>query len=91
VHLKDVREDLAAEVRAGRLGYTEAVGRGLYTPLGEGDVDVASMVRSVQAAGYDGWYVLEQDTALGEESPDDLPRRDTERSLAHLAKITDSL
>jgi inosose dehydratase len=91
VHLKDVREDLAAEVRAGRLGYTEAVGRGLYTPLGEGDVDVAAMVRSVQAAGYDGWYVLEQDTALGAESPDDLPRRDTERSLAHLTKIIGSL
>jgi inosose dehydratase len=91
VHLKDVREDLAADVRAGRLGYTDAVGRGIYTPLGEGDVDVASMVRSVQAAGYDGWYVLEQDTALGDSSPDDLPRRDTERSLAHLAKIIDSL
>ncbi|MER6796586.1 TIM barrel protein [Amycolatopsis mediterranei] len=91
VHLKDVREDLAGEVRAGRLAYTDAVGRGMYTPLGEGDVDVAAMVRSVQAAGYDGWYVLEQDTALGDGSPDDVPRRDTERSLAHLAKITDSL
>ncbi|UOZ10899.1 TIM barrel protein [Amycolatopsis sp. WQ 127309] len=91
VHLKDVKGDLAAEVRAGRLGYTEAVGRGLYVPLGEGDVDVASMVRSVQAAGYDGWYVLEQDTALGETSPDDVPRRDTERSLAELAKIVQAL
>lgn len=91
VHLKDVRADLAAEVRDGGLGYTDAVGRGLYTPLGAGDVDVASMVRSVQAAGYDGWYVLEQDTALGDSSPDDTPRRDTERSLAHLAKIIGSL
>jgi len=88
IHLKDVREDLAAEVRAGRLGYTDAVGRGMYVPLGEGDVDVASMVRSVQQAGYEGWYVLEQDTALGADSPDDVPRRDTVRSLAHLAKIT---
>ncbi|MCR6484704.1 TIM barrel protein [Amycolatopsis sp. OK19-0408] len=91
VHLKDVREDLAAEVRDGRLAYTDAVGRGIYTALGEGDVDVASMVRSVQAAGYDGWYVLEQDTALGDSSPDDVPRRDTERSLAHLTTIIDSL
>ncbi|SFW91346.1 TIM barrel protein [Amycolatopsis australiensis] len=90
VHLKDVRADLAAEVRAGRLAYTDAVGRGIYTPLGEGDVDVAAMVRSVRAAGYDGWYVLEQDTALHDSSPDDLPRRDTERSLAHLAKIIGS-
>ncbi|WAL68121.1 TIM barrel protein [Amycolatopsis cynarae] len=89
VHAKDVRGELAAEVRAGRLGYTEAVGRGLYVPLGEGDVDVAAMVRSVQSAGYEGWYVLEQDTALGEASPDDRPRRDAERSLAYLTKITE--
>jgi len=88
IHLKDVREDLAGEVRAGLLGYTDAVGRGMYVPLGEGDVDVASMVRSVRAAGYDGWYVLEQDTTLGAESPDDLPRRDTGRSLEYLAQIT---
>lgn len=91
LHLKDVRADLAADVREGRVAYTDAVGRGLYVPLGAGDVDVASMVRSVQAAGYEGWYVLEQDTALGDASPDDVPRRDTGASLAYLGKLTDSL
>ncbi|MFD6066468.1 sugar phosphate isomerase/epimerase family protein [Amycolatopsis lurida] len=91
LHLKDVRGELAEDVRAGRLPYTEAVGKGLYVPLGDGDVDIETMVRSVHEAGYDGWYVLEQDTALSEESPEDLPKRDVARSLAHLDGIVSRL
>ncbi|GAB3492987.1 TIM barrel protein [Amycolatopsis cihanbeyliensis] len=89
VHLKDVRGDLADEVRAGRIGYAAAVGEGLYAPLGEGDVDIESMVHFVRQAGYDGWYVLEQDTALGESSRDDQPREHTRRSLAWLSGIVE--
>jgi inosose dehydratase len=87
LHLKDVRADLADEVRAGRLGYTEAVSRGMYVPLGQGDVDIAAVVRFVRQAGYDGWFVLEQDTALDEQSPTDTPRLDTAQSLHHLNQI----
>lgn len=68
-HMKDVAEPLARQVRAGELGYAEAVRRGLYRPLGEGDVDVAGVVGGLDAAGYDGWYVLEQDTALAGPPP----------------------
>ncbi|MFF0145541.1 2-keto-myo-inositol dehydratase [Amycolatopsis sulphurea] len=91
LHLKDVRGELAAAVRAGELPYTEAVGRGLYVPLGEGDVDIEAMIRFVGEAGYDGWYVLEQDTALGEDSPVDRPGRDVATSLAYLTEITAGL
>jgi inosose dehydratase len=91
LHLKDVRADVADEVRAGRLGYTEAVGRGMYVPLGQGDVDIEAVVRFVHEAGYDGWFVLEQDTALGERSPVDTPKLDTARSLQHLNQITGRL
>jgi inosose dehydratase len=87
LHLKDVRADLADEVRAGRLGYTEAVSRGMYVPLGQGDVDIAAVVRFVRQAGYDGWFVLEQDTALDEQSPTDTPRLDTAQSLHYLNQI----
>jgi inosose dehydratase len=88
LHLKDVRADLADKVRAGELGYTEAVGQGMYVPLGQGDVDIEAVVRFVHQAGYDGWYVLEQDTALGEQSPVDTPKLDTASSLRHLNQIT---
>ncbi|MGW4484203.1 sugar phosphate isomerase/epimerase family protein [Amycolatopsis sp. NPDC004368] len=91
LHLKDVRGALAEAVRAGTLGYTEAVGKGLYVPLGEGDVDIEAMVRFVHEAGYDGWYVLEQDTALDERSPRDLPKRDVAASLACLGRMVGRL
>jgi inosose dehydratase len=86
VHLKDVRAAIAEVVRAGQITYTHAVGAGMYVPLGDGDVDVPALVRVLTAAGYTGWYVLEQDTALSGDSAaeDDRPRRDVARSLAHL-------
>jgi inosose dehydratase len=67
VHLKDVDAALAARVRAGERTYTEAVRDGVYRPLGAGDVDVAGIAGALSAAGYDGWYVLEQDTILAAE------------------------
>lgn len=88
VHLKDVRADIAATVRDGHLGYMAAVQQRMYVPLGDGDVDVAALVALLRDAGYTGWYVLEQDTALGDDSPLDTPVRDTARSLAHLTRIT---
>jgi inosose dehydratase len=91
LHLKDVRGELAEAVRAGKLPYAEAVGKGLYVPLGEGDVDIEALVKFVHEAGYRGWYVLEQDTALGDDSPADIPRKDTTRSLAHLKAIITGL
>ncbi len=91
LHLKDVRADLADKVRAGELGYTEAVGQGMYVPLGQGDVDIEAVVRFVHQAGYDGWYVLEQDTALSEQSPVDTPKLDTASSLRHLNQIIGGL
>jgi inosose dehydratase len=91
LHLKDVRGELAEAVRGGTMSYTEAVGKGLYSPLGDGDVDIEALVRSVRQAGYDGWYVLEQDTALGESSPDDGPKKDASRSLSYLHDIVSRL
>ena len=63
-HLKDVDATWAGRVRSGEVTYTDAVRGGMYRPLGQGDVDIAAIVGSLEAAGYDGWYVLEQDTIL---------------------------
>jgi inosose dehydratase len=83
VHLKDVRLSVASTVRD--TSYVDAVRRGLYTPLGDGDLDLAGMVDALESAGYNGWYVLEQDAALpGEPAPGDGPVRDVARSIAFL-------
>ncbi len=67
VHLKDVDVGLSRLVGSGALGYQEAVRRGMYRPLGSGDVDLESVIALLQASGYDGWLVLEQDRVLNEE------------------------
>lgn len=89
-HLKDVRLDLAGRVRAGRMTYTEAVAAGMYVPLGTGDVDVAAIVGLLEADGYAGWYVLEQDTVLraapGAEGGAG-PAEDVRASVAHLLSL----
>ncbi|MEW2174848.1 TIM barrel protein [Streptomyces sp. NPDC005406] len=89
VHLKDVDAALAARVRAGDVTYTEAVRNGLYQPLGRGDVDISAITTALDAAGYTGWYVLEQDTVLDAEPGDgEGPLADVVASLAHLREVT---
>ena len=84
VHLKDVRAAVADRVRSGELTYTDAIRGGLYVPLGRGDVDVAAIVGALEDAGYDGWYVLEQDTILDGDPGATGPAQQVEESLDHL-------
>lgn len=67
VHLKDVRKAVAQRVIDGEMTYYEGVVQGLYTPLGQGDVDVTTILSSLEKAGYTGWYVLEQDNVITTE------------------------
>lgn len=88
VHLKDVNSAVAASVSAGDASYIDAVRAGLYTPLGDGDLDVAAIVAALEGVGYRGWYVLEQDCALyGEPAPGAGPVRDVGRSIDFLSSI----
>jgi inosose dehydratase len=88
VHFKDVDAALAARVRAGELAYTTAITRGLYRALGEGDVDVAGIVTTLENYGYAGWYVLEQDLVLAEEPPAGAgPVRDVRASRDFLLSV----
>jgi inosose dehydratase len=87
-HLKDVDAALAAKVQSGELTYTDAVRAGMYTPLGTGDVDIAGIVSVLRDNGFDGWFVLEQDTILNGEPADEGPVRDVLASVAHLRDVT---
>ncbi|MCW2591869.1 MAG: inosose dehydratase [Mycobacterium sp.] len=87
-HLKDVDAALAAKVQSGELTYTEAVKAGMYTPLGSGDVDIAGIVSVLRDNGFDGWFVLEQDTILDGEPSDEGPVRDVLASVSYLNAVT---
>jgi len=63
-HLKDVDAAIAAEVRAGRRSLLDATRAGLFVALGKGDARIAEVMDALDAHGYGGWLVLEQDTAI---------------------------
>lgn len=89
-HLKDVDAGWAARVRSGEVGYTEAVRQGMYRPLGHGDVDVAMIVSTLEKSGYEGWYVLEQDTILEAAPTTEGPRADVRTGIEHLRSIAEA-
>jgi inosose dehydratase len=86
-HFKDVNDQVAAQVRSGRLTYTEGVSRGMYRPLGRGDVDFAAIVSYLRSRDYDGWYVLEQDTILTEEPGGEGPVAEVRESAGYLRTL----
>ena len=87
VHLKDVDERWASKVRAGDATYTDAVAAGMYRPLGRGDVDVGQIVRLLERGGYQGWYVLEQDTVLAGPPDGPGPVADVRTSVDYLRSL----
>jgi inosose dehydratase len=87
VHLKDVDQALAARVTAGDLTYMQAVAQRMYMPLGQGDVDIAAIVTALRENGFDGWFVLEQDTILDAEPVEGGPLDDVIASVNHLQTV----
>jgi len=69
VHLKDVDLSKAAPVLARQESIMAGVQKGLFTPLGSGDVPIAQVINVLEGAGYQGWYVIEQDCAITGELP----------------------
>jgi inosose dehydratase len=88
VHLKDVDPAKAAKVRSGEVPFRESVIDGLFVPLGEGAVDIAGVIQALEAAGYRGWYVLEQDVSLkADPPPGSGPKADAIKSVAYLRDL----
>ena len=88
VHLKDVDPALAERVRSGVVPFRQAVLDGLFVPVGAGGVDIAGVIGILEAAGYRGWYVLEQDVSLADEpAPGEGPKADAIASVAYLRRL----
>jgi inosose dehydratase len=92
VHLKDVDDAAAEKVRRGEVRFRQAVIDGLFTPLGSGGVDIGGVIRTLEADGYRGWYVLEQDVSLSAEpAPGEGPKADAIESVAYLRRLAAGL
>ena len=72
--------------------FRQAVIDGLFTPLGSGGVDIGGVIRTLEADGYRGWYVLEQDVSLSAEpAPGEGPKADAIESVAYLRRLAAGL
>jgi len=92
VHLKDLDEGLARRVRSGDLAFRQAVIDGLFLPLGVGNVDIRGFMETLEAEGFEGWYVIEQDVVLDSEpEPGEGPIVAAERSYAYLEALASGL
>jgi inosose dehydratase len=59
----------------------------VFRPLGDGDLDLRTIIDSARAAGYSDWYVMEQDVMLtAEPAQGQGPYKDVARSLACLER-----
>jgi len=56
----------------------------IFPPLGEGIARIPKVVDALRAHGYDGWYVIEQDTTGGD--PLEVARQNREYLAALLAQ-----
>ena len=66
VHLKDVRDEVVAEVKANDLSFLEGVRKGTFTVPGDGVIDFRPIFDILEKHNYKGWMVVEaeQDPAI---------------------------
>ncbi len=87
-HLKDVDLSWAKKVQNNELSYYDAVVQGMYRPLGQGDLDIRAIVRSLIKSGYTGWFVLEQDNVItAEPGVNQGPMADAKASVEFLRGV----
>ena len=78
MHFKDCHPGVAAQARAEGWDYFQAVRHGVFCELGRGSVDFASVVKWLEARGYDHYVLVEQDVLPGMGAPKESARRNRE-------------
>lgn len=64
VHLKDVDASVLARMRSGEIdGFGSAVRERIFAELGNGALDLHGALTTLDAVGYDGWLMVEQDSS----------------------------
>ena len=66
VHLKDIRPDVVADVKANGLSFLQGVRKGTFTVPGDGVIDFAPIFEVLSENDYEGYVLVEaeQDPAI---------------------------
>ena len=88
VHAKDVHKELTDKLLTGELTWSEGIRAEMFAPIGDGDVDFATIVSLLNKVGFDGYWVLEQDIMLDEDpAPGEGPIHNARRSFEALKSL----
>jgi inosose dehydratase len=66
VHLKDVNGEILVRALEEHWSFHKALKAFIFAKLGDGIVNIPSVIKALTASGYDGWVVVEQDTTPGD-------------------------
>lgn len=83
VHFKDFNPTVLHQADAQNWSYTDMIGQGLFSELGQGVVDFPAIVATLQELNYQGWVVVEQDVLPGMGSP----KESAARNRAYLKQL----
>lgn len=69
VHFKDIRPDVLTRVDRDHLTFWQAIEAGIFCPIGDGLVDIAQVLTTLDQIGYCGFATIEQDRVPGSGVP----------------------
>ena len=69
VHLKDMRTNVFADVKAKDSSFLDAVRQGVFTVPGDGSIDFPSLFAILEENGYEGWMVVEAEQDPAKANP----------------------
>ena len=89
LHIKDINAGILGEARSKNLNFEQAVGAGIFSPIGEGCIDFTGFFRLLAENQYSGWMIVEQDVIYGKTVVP--PVESMRTSLSYLRTVLSNL
>lgn len=69
IHFKDIREQVAEEVKENSDSFLDGVKKGVFTVPGDGMIDFSPIWKEIKDSGYEGWIVVEAEQDPAKANP----------------------
>lgn len=69
IHFKDIRREVAKEVKEKKDSFLNAVKKGTFTVPGDGMIDFKPIMKAIQENSYEGWIVVEAEQDPAKANP----------------------
>lgn len=84
LHLKDCDPNIRQLSIDEKMDYFAATAAGVFCELGQGEVDFPAILANMDALGYDGWAIVEQDVLTDDL---DAPKQSAKRNRDYLKSL----